>query len=395
MTIRVALLAVLGLAAATVVGDDFARDRDMLAQTRAPQTSPAQTTPADPPAGQLDELERQALNDATIAAARLELIRARKGLAAEQWREAAQRARQVLALLRKLPADVDVSVYELQAEGILARVQRATGGAILAGDTRPDDAATEAEMKADAPEDSLEERVQTASGLAQRYTGADTGDIDTTGDADLLRERTLRRQWPDEHGYRPGREVFDRTALERRDEQRLYYQDALRDGYKSDEARLLVEANEARVAPQDVVSYPDDWPQKVAKRERYKDGVIARSPSWVDKDGREWYVAIYDIHDLIYVPPDFYNTEGIGMNPMESLRTNLDRGYLRLYSDVFNGFPEDLAAGIPLLRYFGGVDDFALRGPKYSLERQQQIVDLIRAFVGDQGGQGRIEAIGP
>ena len=48
-----------------------------------------------------------------------------------------------------------------------------------------------------------------------------------------------------------------------------------------------MQADEARVAPQGVVSYPDNWPEIVAKRAEYKDGVIARSPSWIDQDGRE------------------------------------------------------------------------------------------------------------
>ncbi len=98
----------------------------------------------------------------------------------------------------------------------------------------------------------------------------------------------------------------------------------------------------------------------------------------MDKDGREWYVAIYDIRDVTYQPPDFHATDGLSLT--QSLRDTLDRDALRRSSYLFNGYPEDLAAGIPLLRYFGGIDDFEYRGPKYSQERRQQVIDMIKRF---------------
>ena len=50
---------------------------------------------------------------------------------------------------------------------------------------------------------------------------------------------------------------------------------------------------------------------------------------------------------------------------------------------------------IMLERFFGGVDDFAYRGPKYSQERQAQIVDTINAFLKRQNEAGIISIAPP
>jgi hypothetical protein len=102
-------------------------------------------------------------------------------------------------------------------------------------------------------------------------------------------------------------------------------------------------------------------------------------------------VALYDIRDLIYVAPDFQPPMGVTVG--EQLRNLFDREALRWRSEIFGGLPEDLAAGIPLLRYFGGIDDRA--GPRYSAERQQHIVDMIKAFVGPRTTEPTIQTIGP
>lgn len=154
---------------------------------------------------------------------------------------------------------------------------------------------------------------------------------------------------------------------------------ALRKAYMADEVRLLLDADEARVAPVAEVVYPDDWARKAAKREKFFGGQIARSDSWIDEDGREWYAALYDIHDLIYVPPDFSPAATLDLN--ENYRNAMDRHALLWGGGLFNSFyPRDPWRAVSLLRHFGGVDDFAFRGPKYSAERQRQIVEMIGAF---------------
>jgi hypothetical protein len=294
----------------------------------------------------------------------------------------------VLELLKQLPPGVDASVYELQAEGILAKAQRAGVAVDRIPATAPE---SPEEQRLAAATSRLDAQARAAAEIARAYSGADTADIDTTGDAQALRERALWNQMPDEHGYRPSKAIIDVETLLERGRQRLYYQDALRAAYKADEARLLVEADEARVAPEGVISYPDDWPEVVARRAKYRDGVIARSPSWIDQDGREWYVALYDIRDLILLQPRFQVPMGFSL--AEQMRNLQDRQALRWRSMVFGGYPEDLAAGIPLLRYFGGVDEWA--ESRYSPERQAQIVEMIREFVGPRAAEPSIQTIGP
>lgn len=167
----------------------------------------------------------------------------------------------------------------------------------------------------------LDRRVQAAAHIARQYSGPPRADIDSSGDARVLRERTLRRQMPDRYGYRPGRAIIDVGAIVARDEQGLHYQGGLREAYRADEVRMLIEADEARLIPNGVISYPRDWPERMRRRQKYAGGMIARSASWHDKDGREWYVAIYDIHDLIYVPPQF--DIGYGFGAGSSLRNAL------------------------------------------------------------------------
>ncbi len=368
-------------AAATVLAASPTDDQaliDQAATQRAAAKAAAPGTPAAPAPAEdegLAQAEREARTEANLALAKLDLIQGRKALAARDPETAARKAQHALALLRKLPAEVDADEYELQAEGMLARAARAG----VHVDALAQNAVGEAEPGDDDAQ--LERGVRGAARVAKQYSGPPRRDVDDSGDVNRLRERTLRRQAPDRYGYRPGREIIDTDAVLAADEERTQYQQALRDAYKADEARLLVEADEARLVPEGDVAYPNDWPQRVARRRQNEGGMIARSKSWYDKDGREWYVAIYDIHDLIYVPPDFaYDlpsfTPGVG------LRDELDRNALRERSMIFGGTWEDLAGGIPLLRYFGGGNPWLMRGPKYSMERQREIVEMIKAFTG-------------
>jgi len=351
-------------------------DRELINQAaaaRAPQPAPPQKGEALPPRPEADSLaqqEQQARTELTLAQARLELVQARRSIKDEKRADAARRAQRVLALLKELPADVDASDLEFQAKGILADAAKA--GIDVAGE--------------------LDRRVAAAGKVARQYSGDPREVVDTTGDAQRLRQRTLTRQSPDDYGYRPGKSIIDADSLRALDQQRLHYEDVLHDLYKSDELRHLVEADEARVTPEGDIAYPPDWPQKVARRAKYEGGQIARSQSWTDKDGREWYVALYDIAELIYVPPDFAPPSSLFID--EAAREAIDREALRVRSRIFGGYAEDLAAGIPLLRFFGGIDDYALRGPKYSAERQRQIVEMIRAFT-EQVSEAKIISLEP
>ena len=386
------ILVVAGLAGWAVAGD-VADDQRVLAQTAAarpksPAPPTAEVTP--PETDNLAQAEREARVAATVAQARLELILARKALETRDYQQAARKAHLVLALLKQLPPELDVSVDELQAEGVLAKAARA--GVDIESARRDVASAVENELPPLAEDPDLDAKAREAARIARNYQGAPSPDVDARADERLLRERALRRPAVDRYGYRPAREIVDTDALRVREDERVYYQAALEGAYRDSEVQSLVEVDEARIVPGGVISYPPDWPEKMKKREQYRGGMIARTPSWRDKDGREWYIAVYDIHDLIYVPPDFTAPH---FDPILSQRDALDRAALRWNSQIFRGWPQDLAAGIPLLRYFGGVDDWAYRGPKYSIERQQQIVELIEAFTGTPEGGAKVVPLTP
>jgi hypothetical protein len=140
--------------------------------------------------------------------------------------------------------------------------------------------------------------------------------------------------------------------------------------------RALVEVEQTGLIPPREVNYPDNWLEIVARRRAYAGGLIARSESWWDDAGREWYVAIYDIEDLLLEPAYFPAPIA---HPGWAAIALADRQALRDQSDIFRGSPEDLAAGLPLLRFFGGFYDVDLR-PRRSLSEQRRIITMIRAL---------------
>ncbi len=333
----------------------------------------AKATPAQAAAADLAAQERAAREQLALSQARLDLIVARRQLKENHPREAAEAARRVLGWVATLSDKSSGDEMSLLAEGIIARAGKPVV-TIAAAQAEPEAAAAPSAVI----QDDLQRRAESAAEIARQYTGARTPEMNNNVNAELLRERALRNQSAEHSDYQPAREIVDRDRLDRRDEQRLPYQAALDDVVKSDELRRRIEVDEARVAPPSWISYPGDWKERIGSRAQYEGGQIARSQGWTDANGREWYAALYDIHDLIYEAPDFQ--PALSLDPAEQTRITLDREALRQRSLIFNGGAFDLAAGIPLLRFFGGVDDYALRGPKYSREKQEQIVEMIRAF---------------
>lgn len=385
----------LTMAAFLGAADERSADRELLARAaqegakpsaRAETKTDTRSAPAAPPeTGELTAAEAQAQADLLVAQARVDLIQARKALQAGRNDDAQKLAQRVIDALDRLPREIDASVYELQAEGILARVSRTTAGhgEVTAGEMDHSDKRSRAGYADADPFERVDDQARASTMIARRYSGADVPYVDAAASPETLRDRAIERQVPHKrYGYRPAEEIVDIDGILERDTQRYFYEHALDVAVKFNEADRLTHAEEARIAPESDVAYPDDWQRKVAKRAKYKDGVIARSPSWKDKDGREWYMAVYDIHDLIYEAPDFIPK--FDLNAASNVQTALNMDALRYRSEIFGGYADDLAAGIPLLRYFGGggIDDLAYRGPKYNLEKQREIVEMIRRFTG-------------
>lgn len=397
MITRLALVLLMtGFALPAVAAADEPGDKELIAQAAAERRAAA---PA-PASGDVDlgAVEEVAAADAAIAQARLELVRARRALKVNNAADAQARANAALQQLAKVPAKVDVSALQLQAEGILARVGRAPRGAARpAPALSTQDPAAPRVQPAEHIGDALDTQVRAAQQIVGGYDGAPTPDVNTHIPAADLRERTLRDGDP-KGGYHPGSEVIDNQSIDERDRQLPYYQGALRGAVTYDETRRLVGVDEARLAGEDDVAYPADWAERIARRSQWKDGVIVQSAPVADKDGKQWYTAVYDITDLTYVPPDF-QIDPVFLNPYDGMQNALDRDAMR-NSWGYNGFPfgfgpADMAGIAYSLRLFGGGDPFTLRGPKYSAEKQREVVELIRSYTQMRNFEPVIESFGP
>ncbi len=104
-----------------------------------------------------------------------------------------------------------------------------------------------------------------------------------------------------------------------------------------------------------VLVFPADWEAMSQRRASYRDGVIFRGPEFRDESGELKQTIVYDIGDLTHRVPNFSDAPRLDLHFIT--QNALDRWALRQYSDVFTGFTSDLAAGIPLLEFFGGVDE--------------------------------------
>ncbi len=341
---------------------------------------------AVPSTGGADEDIEKLRTDAVLATSKLDIRLARQLLAKNKYEAAARKARRVLDLLQVTPLGETGGELELQAEGILAKAAKAGVNVdrLDAERAADDDTRDSARFQA---------QVREAARLGRSFEGSDTPEIDTRGDARAIRSRTIETQGREPlSDYDPGRAVFDREQLRAREEALRDYQSGLEEAVRLDEARRIVSADEARIVGDGWVTYPDNWPEITARRAKYRGGLIHRGPAHTGPDGREWYVGIYDLTDLSYVPPSDDMTT---MDPVLTLQMGLDRAALRNQSMIFRGWPEDLAAGLPLLRFFGGLGDF--RG-YYSPERQAEVVRQIRSFMKEAGIDAsgtRMDLIGP
>ncbi len=364
------------IAAAFAAGIVQAQDDRALIEQAALQTGrPIAPTGAERGAVPPMTEEQSARAEANVALAKLQLVLARKAFAAKEYEQAAVKALHVHALLRQLPPEIGVEELALQADGLLLRASR-EGVKI---DQLERDAV---ETTPFAPGDAeMDRATQAAARIGQRYDGAPRREIDTSGDVRALRDRTMRQQAADEFQYRPGRALVDAGALRAEAEQSVQYEAGLREAIKTDEIRALLAADEARVIPSGVMSYPNDWWERVERRKKWAGGQIARSESRIGKDGQEWYVAIYDIRDLTYVPPDFDPHWNASIR--EDLRDLHDRREFWDHAYLFFG-RNDPYDGLMTLNFFGGLDPIARRGPKYSYERQRQIMNTIEAMVGGE-----------
>lgn len=310
-----------------------------------------------------------ARTDSIRAEARLSLATARAAVLDRRWDVAESEGQRALSALRSLPAGDGVTDQALMAEGIIARARSGRAAAAAAP----------------APAAATPPRV---GGVTQMTPVSPRTPVSGASPARAGTPASNRPESP----VRADDVDAGATPVPFRD------QAAQRDAINDDEVRLLNDVDAARRVPLDSdqwVSYPSDWPQKAARRSReYPGGLVARSDGWTDAQGREWYMGVYDVSDLIYVVPDF--APQVQLNPVVAFRTWQDRFALNFNLAGFGNFAfDDPERYLLLSRYFGGIDDLMWRGPKYSVERQQQLQQMVELLVGEQGQQARVIAVPP
>ncbi|GMU36127.1 MAG: hypothetical protein KJ057_00120 [Phycisphaerae bacterium] len=123
-----------------------------------------------------------------------------------------------------------------------------------------------------------------------------------------------------------------------------------------------------------IITYPPDWAELTRMRAAWADGLLYRGPEFVGEDGQTRYTAIYNTADLTADVPHFNSAPVLDLHAM--MQAHADRVALRQSSDVFTGSVADLAAGIPLLSFFGGVDEYHV--PPMSTGTQFQPQDIQR-----------------
>ncbi|HEY3243582.1 MAG TPA: hypothetical protein VGM03_09545 [Phycisphaerae bacterium] len=158
------------------------------------------------------------------------------------------------------------------------------------------------------------------------------------------------------------------------DKRRFRYEGELRRGYKSDEADELVRIGESCRIPAKIMTYPPDWCDITARRREY-DGTLYKSRPFVDKDGQTKQTVIYDMSELLFEPPEF--TDSFEFDIGLQLQNQLDRQALRDRSEIFRAGASELAAGLPLLQFFGGLDESRVR-TRPTGERRAEMLHMIQ-----------------
>ena len=120
-------------------------------------------------------------------------------------------------------------------------------------------------------------------------------------------------------------------------------------------AEALTRLGEDPGQTEKVVVYPTDW-ESTAARAPDRSGVMFEGVPFENDQGQVVQTVIYDVRSLLLPQPNFQYI------PLADLYTatqsSSDREALRRGSEIFNGYADDLAEGIPLLDHFGGTGNW-------------------------------------
>ena len=300
----------------------------------------------------------------TLEWVRLDLVQAKSALREGDAALARVKGESAQARLDSLPRDVDVVIYRKQVRDVLnvakikaLRAERAGGY----GKTGNDGVLTLSDQGTTAAVTTATGNTTTAVATTTTETNTQTATV-TTG------------------------EIVDTTAIVMNDKDQHIYDKSVAAALRQNRADWLLQANEAAIAPTTDLQYPSDWVERTRKRVKHKDGVIYEGQPFTGADGQTYITAIYDLGDLVAPVPNFYATfPGFGYTQYQQ---SLDRQYLRDRSMIFNGYAEDLAAGLPLLHFFGGIDNNAI-SQRSDPNEVARVVATIESFLNHQtGGAG-------
>ena len=117
-------------------------------------------------------------------------------------------------------------------------------------------------------------------------------------------------------------------------------------------AEALAGLGEPPDLPERIINYPPDWRGAGQRNRSLQTPTFYESEPYEDGNGETVQTVVYDVRTLILPTPtglfvplrDLY----------DSTRIAADRHALRTGSAIFNGYAQDLDAGIPLMHGFGG-----------------------------------------
>ncbi|MFQ5422593.1 MAG: hypothetical protein ACE5F9_01280 [Phycisphaerae bacterium] len=296
-------------------------------------------------AGRMTADDRQALDlireqesgriEQTFRSVRLDILQAGQALRSGDTPLARAKANHARTLLEALPRHVDAGNYQKRVQTLLRKIDRA------AARRKPPAKRTRSKTARQPDTLQLTDRGVAAAGIT-------------------------------DDGIYPTGEIFDLDAIYDDQAQHVYDRD-LAAAMNQNRVDWLLRNNEAALAMPGM-TFPPDWPERVGRRARHRDGVVYEGQPFVGEDGQTYFAAIYDLGDLVHPIPNFYAS--YPGTAREQRNQDLDRAYLRFGSHIFNGYADDLAAGLPLLHFFGGIDNYAIttRTDPYEVDRIKAIL---------------------
>ena len=175
-------------------------------------------------------------------------------------------------------------------------------------------------------------------------------------------------------------EIIDVDEILRESHERHVYDRELAHALRKSRAQVIISNIEAAFPPPQNtdMTFPENWAERTDRRAKYRDGIIYKGKPFTGPDGQEYHTAIYDLGDLVHPVPNFYASYP-GSVRQQRFETD-DRFYLNYRSQIFGGYADDLAAGLPLLHFFGGIDNNAI-STRTDPRETQRIMQILDRFI--------------